>query len=186
MERAIVVRGVLSDPLHIELTEPVTELYGEVRGYVPIGSRFVWANRLGSATLAGPSAASIPFYKRYFVGGSSSVRGWGRYQVSPLTPSGEPIGGRTMLEVSTEARFGIRNKLGAVLFVDGGNAWEGPFEARFSELRWAAGPGIRYDTPIGPVRFDLGIQLNPIDGLVLEGNPEKRKWRVHFSIGQAF
>ena len=91
-----------------------------------------------------------------------------------------------MLEVSTEARFGIRNKLGAVLFVDGGNAWEGPFEARFSELRWAVGPGIRYDTPIGPVRFDLGIQLNPIDGLVLEGNPEKRKWRVHFSIGQAF
>ncbi len=163
-----------------------TELYGEVRGYVPIGSRFVWANRLGSATLAGPSAATIPFYKRYFVGGSSSVRGWGRYQVSPLTPAGEPIGGRTMLEVSTEARFGIRGKLGAVLFVDGGNAWEGPFEARFGELRWAVGPGIRYDTPIGPVRFDLGIQLNPIDGLVLEGDPEMRKWRVHFSIGQAF
>ena len=55
-----------------------------------------------------------------------SVRGWGRYQVSPLTPAGEPIGGRTMLEVSTEARFGISGKLGAVLFVDGGNAWEGP------------------------------------------------------------
>ena len=163
-----------------------TELYGEVRGYVPLGSRFVWANRFSSATLAGPSAALIPFYKRYFVGGSSSVRGWGRYQVSPLTPSGEPIGGRTMMEVSTEARFGIRGKLGAVLFIDGGNAWEGPWEAKFRELRWAAGPGIRYDTPIGPMRVDLGLQLNPIDGLVLEGNPEKRKWRVHFSIGQAF
>ena len=163
-----------------------TELYGEVRGYVPLGSRFVWANRFGGATLAGPSAALIPFYKRYFVGGSSSVRGWGRYQVSPLTPSGEPIGGRTMMEISTEARFGIRGKLAGVLFVDGGNAWEGPWEARFRELRWAAGPGIRYDTPIGPMRFDLGVQLNPIDGLVLEGNPEKRKWRVHFSIGQAF
>ena len=163
-----------------------TELYGEVRGYVPIGSRFVWANRLGSATLAGPSAALIPFYKRYFVGGSSSVRGWGRYQVSPLTPAGEPIGGRTMMEVSTEARFGIRGKLGAVLFVDGGNAWEGPWEVQLSELRWAAGPGLRYDTPIGPVRVDLGIQLNPIEGLVIEGNPETRKWRVHFSIGQAF
>jgi hypothetical protein len=36
------------------------------------------------------------------------------------------------------------------------------------------------------VRFDLGIQLNPIAGLVIEGTPEKRKWRVHFSIGQAF
>ena len=163
-----------------------TEFSGEVRGYVPLGSRFVWANRARSGTLAGPSSALIPFYKRYFVGGSSSVRGWGRYQVSPLTPAGQPIGGRTMMEVSTEARFNIRGKLGAVLFVDGGNVWEGPWEVQMNKLRWAAGPGVRYDTPIGPMRFDLGVQLNPIDGLVLEGNPEKRKWRVHFSIGQAF
>ena len=163
-----------------------TEFAGEVRGYVPLGSRLVWANRARSGTLAGPSASLIPFYKRYFVGGSGSVRGWGRYQVSPLTPGGEPIGGRTMIEVSTEARVNVRGKLGAVLFVDGGNAWEGPWEVQMSELRWAAGPGIRYDTPIGPMRIDLGIQLNPISGLVLEGNPERRKWRVHFSIGQAF
>lgn len=163
-----------------------TELTGEVRGYVPLGSRLVWANRVRSGTLAGPSSALIPFYKRYFVGGSTSVRGWGRYQVSPLTPSGNPIGGRTMMEVSTEARFGIRGKVGGVLFIDGGNVWEGPWEVQLNKLRWAVGPGIRYDTPIGPMRFDLGVQVNPIDGLVLEGNPEKRKWRVHFSIGQAF
>jgi outer membrane protein assembly complex protein YaeT len=163
-----------------------TELSGELRGYVPLGSRFVWANRARSGTIAGPSSALIPFYKRYFVGGSSSVRGWGRYQVSPLTPSGQPIGGRTMMEMSTEARFNVRGKLGAVLFVDGGNVWAGPWEVQLNTLRWAVGPGIRYDTPIGPMRFDLGVQMNPIEGLVLEGNPEKRKWRVHFSIGQAF
>ena len=163
-----------------------TEIAGEVRGYLPFGNGFVWANRARSGTLAGPSAALIPFYKRYFVGGSSSVRGWGRYQVSPLAPSGQPIGGRTMMEVSSEARFGIRGKLGAVLFVDGGNVWEGPWEVQVNKLRWAVGPGIRYDTPIGPMRFDFGVQLNPIAGLVLEGNRETRKWRVHFSIGQAF
>jgi len=163
-----------------------TEVLGEARGYVPIGSRFVWANRLRSGTIAGPSAALIPFYKRYFVGGSSSVRGWGRYQVSPMTPSGNPIGGRTMFEVSTEARFGIRGKLGGVLFVDGGNVWTDPWSVQLSDLRWAVGPGIRYDTPIGPMRFDVGIQLNPISGLVVEGNRERRKWRAHFSIGQAF
>jgi outer membrane protein assembly complex protein YaeT len=163
-----------------------TEFSGEVRGYVPLGSRFVWANRARAGTLAGPSSALIPFYKRYFVGGSSSIRGWGRYQVSPLTPAGQPIGGRTMMEVSTEARFGIRGKLGGVLFVDGGNVWAGSWEAQLNKLHWAVGPGIRYDTPIGPLRIDLGVQLNPLDGLVLEGNPEKRKWRVHFSIGQAF
>jgi outer membrane protein assembly complex protein YaeT len=163
-----------------------TEVSGEVRGYVPLGSRFVWANRARSGTLGGPSASLIPFHKRYFVGGSSSVRGWGRYQVSPLTPSGQPIGGRTMMEVSTEARFGVRGKLGGVLFVDGGNVWTGPWEVRVSELRWAVGPGIRYDTPIGPMRVDFGLQLNPIEGLVIDGREAKRKWRVHFSIGQAF
>ncbi len=146
----------------------------------------MWANRARSGTLAGSDGALIPFYKRYFVGGSSSVRGWGRYQVSPLSPAGLPIGGRTMMEVSTEARFGIRGKLSGVVFVDGGNVWREPWDVQLSDLRWAVGPGLRYDTPIGPMRVDLGVQLNPIDGLVIEGNPEKRKWRVHFSIGQAF
>ena len=162
------------------------EVLGEVRTYLELGPRFVWANRARSGTLAGSDGAQIPFYKRYFVGGSSSVRGWGRYQVSPLSPSGLPIGGRTMMEVSTEARFGIKGKLSGVVFVDGGNVWREPWDVQLSDLRWAAGPGIRYDTPIGPMRFDLGLQLNPIDGLVIEGNPERRKWRVHFSIGQAF
>ena len=162
------------------------EVLGEVRTYLELGPRFVWANRARSGTLAGSDGAQIPFYKRYFVGGSSSVRGWGRYQVSPSSPAGMPIGGRTMMEMSTEARFGIRGKLSGVVFIDGGNVWPDPWDVQLNDLRWAAGPGLRYDTPIGPMRVDVGVQLNPIDGLVIEGNPEKRKWRVHFSIGQAF
>ncbi len=165
-----------------------TELLGDVRRYIPLDSDgdFVWASRIQSGTLAGPSAALIPFYKRYFVGGATSVRGWGRYQISPLTPTGDPIGGRTMLEMTTEARFPIRGNLRGVLFVDGGNSWTDPWSAKLDELRWAVGPGIRYDTPIGPLRMDIGFQLNPIDGLVIEGSEETRHWRVHFSIGQAF
>lgn len=162
------------------------ELVAEGRGYLPLGAGIVWANRARFGTLAGSSASQIPYYKRYFVGGSTSLRGWGRYQVSPLSPAGLPIGGRSMMEVSTEARFGIRGKLSGVLFVDGGNAWIQAWDLNPRDLRWAVGPGIRYETPIGPVRFDLGLQLNPIDGLVIDGNPEERKWRVHFSIGQAF
>jgi outer membrane protein assembly complex protein YaeT len=162
------------------------EALGEVRTYLGSGPRFIWANRVRSGTLAGPAAAEIPFYKRYFVGGSTSVRGWGRYQISPLSSAGDPVGGRTMMEVSTEVRFGIRGKLSGVAFIDGGNVWLEPWNVQLNDLRWAVGPGLRYDTPIGPVRVDVGVQLNPIDGLVIEGNPEKRKWRVHFSIGQAF
>ena len=48
------------------------------------------------------------------------------------------------------------------------------------------GPGLRYLTPIGPVRVDFARQLNPIPGLLVDGVPETRHWRIHFSLGQAF
>jgi len=162
------------------------EFMVEGRKYIQLGKRLVWASRAKAATLEGTSNALIPFYKRYFVGGSSSVRGWGRYQVSPLSPTGLPIGGRTTAEVSTEARFLVRGRLNGVVFVDGGNAWAEPGTFGPGGLRWAAGPGLRYNTPIGPLRVDFGKQLTPIPGLVINGSPEKRQWRVHFSIGQAF
>ena len=56
----------------------------------------------------------------------------------------------------------------------------------FNDLRRAVGTGLRYQTPVGPLRFDVGYQLNPIPGLIVNGNPQTRRWRMHFSIGQAF
>jgi outer membrane protein insertion porin family len=162
-----------------------TELAAELRRYFPIGERFVWANRLQAGSLLGDSA-TIPFYKRYFLGGSTSVRGWGRYQISPLSGSGLPIGGQSMAEMSTEARFGLSRRLSGVLFLDGGNVWAESLNVDPTGLRWAVGPGLRYQTPVGPIRMDLGFQLNPIPGLLVNGSPERRPWRVHFSIGQAF
>jgi len=162
------------------------EVAAELRHYLPIGKSIVWANRARAGSLLGQDGSKIPFFKRYFVGGSTSVRGWGRYQVSPLSGSGLPIGGRTMVEMSTEARFPLRGRLTGVFFVDGGNVWAEALNINASGLRWATGPGLRYETPIGPLRVDLGKQINPIPGLLISGSPERRKWRVHFSIGQAF
>ena len=73
-----------------------------------------------------------------------------------------------------------------VLFLDGGNVWTNPWDFNFNDLRYDVGPGIRYNTPIGPIRADLGYQLNPIPGLQVNGEPETRRFRFHFSIGQAF
>jgi outer membrane protein insertion porin family/translocation and assembly module TamA len=73
-----------------------------------------------------------------------------------------------------------------VLFADAGNVWSEPWEIQPGDLRYAVGPGIRYNTPIGPIRFDVGYQLNPIDGLLVEGKPQPRRFRMHFSVGQAF
>jgi outer membrane translocation and assembly module TamA len=90
------------------------------------------------------------------------------------------------MEVSSEGRFFGRGRLSGVVFVDGGNVWPEALKTVPGGLRWAVGPGLRYNTGIGPIRVDFGKQVNPIPGLVINGIPEKRKWRVHFSIGQAF
>jgi outer membrane translocation and assembly module TamA len=127
----------------------------------------------------------VPFFKRYFLGGSTSIRGWGRYEVSPLE-SGQPIGGLSVVESSFEVRVPVGTKLSAVAFVDAGSVGRNPWKLDPGGFRSAVGPGVRYDTPIGPVRLDLGFQLNPIDGLLVKGKPEARPWRAHISIGQAF
>ena len=54
------------------------------------------------------------------------------------------------------------------------------------DLRYDVGPGLRYLTPIGPIRVDLGYQMNPIPGLLVNGKEQARRFRFHFSIGQAF
>lgn len=164
------------------------EYSGELRTYATVARRMVVAGRVRASTIdtSGPLEGNVPFFKRYFLGGASSLRGWGRFQVSPLSGSGLPIGGHSLLEVSGEARVPVAGNLSSVLFVDAGNAWRESFDFNPDDLRYTLGTGLRYLTPIGPVRVDLGYQLNPLAGLLVDGAPEPRRWRLHFSIGQAF
>lgn len=158
------------------------------RHYLPISERLVLASRLqaGNIRPVGQDQINVPFAKKYFLGGATTIRGWGRYEVSPLSKSGLPIGGDSMLAFSEELRATIQGNFGAVLFLDGGNVWAGSGQFDLHDLRYAIGPGLRYQTPVGPIRFDFGYQLNPIPGLLVNGEPQTRRWRVHFSIGQAF
>ena len=158
----------------------------DARYYVPLGENVVVATRaqIGAINAVGGDESNVPFAKKFFLGGSTSIRGWDRFEVSPLS-SGLPIGGDSMLELSAELRAGLRGNLGGVVFIDAGNVWAGPFDFALNDLRYAVGPGLRYQTPIGPIRFDFGWQLNPIPGLLVNGRPS-RQWRMHFSIGQAF
>ena len=161
---------------------------GEGRHYLSLGRRLVVANRLRVGTID-PAAnldENVPFHKRYFLGGSTTMRGWGRFELSPLSGAGLPIGGLSMLDGSTEVRLPAWGKLGLVGFFDYGNVWNEGWKFEVNDLRYDVGPGLRYMTPIGPARFDFGYQLNPIEGLLINGEPQKRRWRVHFSIGQAF
>lgn len=163
------------------------EYSGEVRSYATV-TRAVFAGRLRLATIdsAGSLDGNVPFFKRYFLGGASSLRGWGRFQVGPLSGSGLPIGGQSLLEASAEARVPVVGNVSSVVFLDAGNAWRDSFELHLDDLRYTLGTGLRYLTPIGPVRVDFGYQLNRVTGLLVDGVPEQRRWRLHFSIGQAF
>ena len=159
----------------------------EARHFYTIAERVTFANRVrvGSTAPAGGDEANVPFYRRFFLGGASSIRGWGRFDVSPLI-DGFTVGGLSMLDGSSEVRMPLAGKFGVVAFLDYGNVWLESWDLDLADLRFAVGPGLRYQTPIGPARLDVGYQLNPIEGLLVNGEPQKRRFRIHFSIGQAF
>jgi outer membrane translocation and assembly module TamA len=170
---------------------------GDLRHYQPLPGRMVVASRVQAGVLDDLaraksdlpdelSATKIPFSKRFFLGGSTSLRGWGRFDVSPLSEAGLPIGGQTMFAWTSELRVPLTAKLSAVAFVDAGNVWGDAWGVRLNDLLYDVGPGLRYLTPIGPIRVDFGYQLTRLEGLLVDGEPEKNPWRIHFSIGQAF
>ena len=89
----------------------------EGRSYVALGTRAVLAFRArgGSIDSLRPGLESpVPFFKRYFLGGATNLRGWGRFDVSPLSGSGLPIGGQTTMNFSAEARIPLVGNLGGV------------------------------------------------------------------------
>lgn len=166
------------------------ELSGEARAYVPAGRAIVFAGHLRAASIgSGNTATDVPFFKRYFLGGATSLRGWGRFEVAPLTSQGLPIGGFSMLESSGEVRWTPGNgAFGIVGFMDAGNVWRESWRLDPTDLRSDIGVGLRYQTPVGPVRLDVAYQLTPDDALVIKGGApgQYRRFRIHFSIGQAF
>jgi len=158
----------------------------ETRAYVPLGRRLAFAGRVHAGALFAKSDADVPFSQRYFLGGSTSIRGWGRYEISPLSETGIPIGGRRLLEMSLDVRVPLTEKITAVAFADAGSVWGLDIGHPLDGLRKSVGLGARYHTPVGAVRVDVGYQLNPIDGLLINGKPSTRRWRIHFGLGQAF
>jgi translocation and assembly module TamA len=98
--------------------------------------------------------------------------------VGPLLQA-EPIGGRSLLELSFEVRLKITETIGMVTFLDGGSAFGDVFPDFNESLRWGTGLGFRYFTAVGPIRLDLGIPLNRRDGI-------DKSFQIYISLGQAF
>lgn len=138
-----------------------------------------WAGRVSLASALGASRSRIPADERYYAGGGGSVRGYGYQTVGPLE-EGTPTGGRSRFLISQELRWRWTESFGIAGFVDGGVVTEeAVFNSAVDDLRWGTGLGIRYYTPVGPLRLDVAVPLNrraEIDD----------SWQFYISLGQAF
>lgn len=151
----------------------------EGRRYLPLWRRTTLAARLelGFVQPYGDSEVA-PFNVRFFAGGPGSIRGFGLNRVGPRAADNAPLGGHSLIEGSMELRFSVIGELGGVLFADFGQVFEASLDYHLEELRYAIGPGIRYNTPIGPIRFDVGF--------IMDRRADEPFGRIELSILQAF
>jgi translocation and assembly module TamA len=132
----------------------------------------------------GASQYSLPPDQRFYAGGSGTVRGYRFQSVGPLFPDGNPIGGTAINAGQAEFRRRIGPSLGFVVFMDAGQVSQdvNPLDAK---LRFGTGAGVRYYTPIGPIRLDFGLPINrPINPTTLK--KEGDAFEIYIGLGQSF
>jgi outer membrane protein insertion porin family len=128
----------------------------------------------------------LPASERFFAGGDTTVRGFGLDQLGTpetLDANGFPLGGNAVLVLNAELRIPVWRDVGVVTFLDGGNVFRRVPDFDLSELRGAAGFGLRYRSPVGPLRLDLGFKL---DRRLLPNGEQERPTAFYISLGQAF
>jgi outer membrane protein insertion porin family len=172
--------------LSVKLTSPVflsetdfikCDLYGNV--YHEVTSGVVLAASLRGGLAQGYfNTNELPIVERFFLGGGTTVRGYAQDTLGPKGADGNPIGGNVFLMENLEIRTSLGKGLGIVAFLDGGNVWIKLADINPLDFKFTTGLGLRYNTPIGPIRIDYGHKLHREKG---ESSGE-----LHFSIGHAF
>ena len=148
--------------------------------YQQVNDKVILAGRAAYGAIPGTGLDNIAPSRRYYAGGGGSVRGYGYRQIGPVDENGEPTGGRSVLELAAEARIRtglLDGAVSVVPFVDAGTVGTG-LTPDFGEFRIGVGVGVRYHTGFGPIRFDVGVPLNP--------GPDDNPVAVYVSLGQAF
>ncbi len=148
--------------------------------YVPFGQSLVMAGRTRFGFIAGAGRDTIAPSRLFYAGGGGSVRGFGFRELGPKNVLGEPDGGRSLAEVSLEARVRLPffgGNFGVVPFVDAGNVYAKSYPT-FTDLRLGAGLGFRYYSNFGPIRIDVGTPIGR--------RPGESPIAVYVSLGQAF
>ncbi|MEJ2586361.1 MAG: outer membrane protein assembly factor BamA [Deltaproteobacteria bacterium] len=122
----------------------------------------------------------LSVYQKFFLGGINTVRGFKYWSISPVDENGYKIGGTKMMCYNLEYRFPVLKEQGVVglVFFDAGNVFGEDQSWTFSGIRKSAGAGVRWYSPIGPLRLEYGFNLEP------QGDEPSGRWE--FSVGGAF
>ncbi len=151
-------------------------IFGEYFHKLPLG--FIGHIKGEIGYTRGFGGKEVPINRRFFLGGIDNLRGFQTEKVSPLDADGNYIGGNRDMYASTELIFPILSslRLYGVGFFDIGNSWLSGY--RFSDLRKDVGGGIRWISPLGPIRIEIGKNLSPRNG--------EKTTVFQFSIGALF
>ncbi len=142
--------------------------YGSLAGAVRLG--LARSYRGGQA---------VPLSERFFAGGDATLRGFPRDGAGPRDPvTGLPTGGEALVLLNAEWRFPLWGALKGVAFYDLGNVFARVQDMELSELRHVAGAGLRFETPLGPVRIEYGRKL--------DREPGESRGELFVAIGTAF
>ncbi len=142
---------------------------GQVKGLYTVFDRHRLLSRLQLGAVATNDFSNIPPSLRFFAGGDQSIRGYGYQTLSPVDSTGENVGGRYLMTSTMEYQYEFIENWRTATFVDYGNA----VDSLTDPLKTSVGLGIRWVSPIGPLRVDVARSLSDPD----EG------FRIHFSMG---
>jgi outer membrane protein assembly complex protein YaeT len=125
----------------------------------------------------------LPASERFFAGGSTTNRGFSVDMLGPLTVDGFPSGGDAEILLNSEVRMSLFKSFSGVAFFDAGNVFTSASDMSLAALRPAVGGGVHVISPFGPIRFEVGFNLDRRE--ITPGNLE-RGYVFHVSLGPAF
>ena len=161
------------------ITQFKVATYFDLNHLLPIApGRTVLAARALAGIAEGAGELSLPPDQRFYAGGTSTIRGYGYQLVGPVFPQTNiPVGGTAITAGGFELRQRFYSSWGAVAFVDAGQV-SASLKPLRSDVRVGAGAGVRYYTPIGPIRFDIAVPVGR--------RPGDDSFEVYIGLGQAF